>query len=65
LSGTDGPRTISKKADELVAAEAEGLVQKTPDGFRVTPLGQPFVRAIASCYDAYLGKGSSMFSAGV
>ncbi len=52
-------------ADELVSADAEGLVERTADGFRVTEQGQPFVRAIASCFDAYLGKGHSTFSAGV
>jgi oxygen-independent coproporphyrinogen-3 oxidase len=61
----DLAKPVIEKADELVAADAEGLVERTPDGFRVTPLGQPFVRAIASCFDAYLGKGSSTFSAGV
>lgn len=52
-------------ADELVSADAEGLVERTADGFRVTEQGQPFVRAIASCFDAYLGRGNSTFSAGV
>lgn len=56
---------VIEKAEELVAADAEGLVVRTDDGFRVTELGQPFVRAIASCFDAYLGKGNSTFSAGV
>ena len=56
---------IIDKAEELVAADEEGLVERTADGFRVTEAGQPFVRAIASCFDAYLGKGSSTFSAGV
>jgi oxygen-independent coproporphyrinogen-3 oxidase len=56
---------VIEKAEELVAADAEGLVERTADGFRVTELGQPFVRAIASCFDAYLGKGNSTFSAGV
>jgi oxygen-independent coproporphyrinogen-3 oxidase len=53
------------KAEELISADAEGLVERTADGFRVTEQGQPFVRAIASCFDAYLGKGNSTFSAGV
>lgn len=58
-------KPVIDKAEELVAADEEGLVERTADGFRVTEQGQPFVRAIASCFDAYLGKGNSTFSAGV
>ncbi len=67
LQSAFGPlaQPVIEKAEELVAADEEGLVERTPDGFRVTELGQPFVRAIASCFDAYLGKGNSTFSAGV
>ena len=61
----DLAKPVIDKAEELVAADEEGLVERTADGFRVTELGQPFVRAIASCFDAYLGKGNSTFSAGV
>jgi oxygen-independent coproporphyrinogen-3 oxidase len=61
----DLARPVIEKAEELVSADEEGLVERTDDGFRVTELGQPFVRAIASCFDAYLGKGNSTFSAGV
>ncbi len=61
----DLAKPVIEKADELVAADKEGLVERTSDGFRVTEVGQPFVRAIASCFDAYLGKGNSTFSAGV
>jgi oxygen-independent coproporphyrinogen-3 oxidase len=61
----DLAKPVIDKAEELMAADEEGLVERTSDGFRVTVLGQPFVRAIASCFDAYLGKGNSTFSAGV
>lgn len=61
----DLAKPVIDKAEELVAADEEGLVERTADGFRVTELGQPFVRAIASCFDAYLGKGNSTFSTGV
>jgi oxygen-independent coproporphyrinogen-3 oxidase len=61
----DLAKPVIEQADELVAADKEGLVERTSDGFRVTEVGQPFVRAIASCFDAYLGKGNSTFSAGV
>lgn len=61
----DLAKPVIAKAEEIVAADEEGLVERTVDGFRVTELGQPFVRAIASCFDAYLGQGNSTFSAGV
>lgn len=56
---------LIEEAEQLVASDQEGLVEKTPDGFRVTPRGQPFVRAIAACFDAYLETGNARFSAGV
>lgn len=62
-----GERAVSviEEAEQLVASDQEGLVEKTSDGFRVTKRGQPFVRAIASCFDAYLDTGNVRFSAGV
>jgi len=58
-------RPIIAEAEQLVASDHEGLVEKTSDGFRVTPRGQPFVRAIASCFDAYLDRGDARYSTGV
>lgn len=58
-------QTVIEEAEQLLASDQEGLVEKTPDGFRVTPRGQPFVRAIAACFDAYLESGNVRFSAGV
>jgi oxygen-independent coproporphyrinogen-3 oxidase len=52
-------------AADIVEADTDGLVEVTPDGFRVSELGQPFVRSIASCFDAYLESGQGRFSAGV
>jgi oxygen-independent coproporphyrinogen-3 oxidase len=67
LQNVFGPRaqTVIEEAEQLLASDQEGLVEKTPDGFRVTPRGQPFVRAIAACFDAYLESGNVRFSAGV
>ena len=39
----------------LVRLEEDGLLVNTPDKIRVTPLGELFVRIIASTFDAYLG----------
>ncbi len=45
-------------ASHLLHAENEGLIEGSSDGFRVTPKGKPFVRAIAACFDAYLDDAS-------
>lgn len=45
-------------ASNLLRAENEGLIEGSGDGFRLTPKGKPFVRAIAACFDAYLNAGS-------
>lgn len=62
--GKDAARVVAE-AEDLVASDTEGLVERTPDGFRVTARGQPFVRAIASCFDAYLDGARVRYSAGV
>jgi len=41
-------------ADNLLLSENEGLIERSGDGFRLTPKGKPFVRSIAACFDAYL-----------
>jgi oxygen-independent coproporphyrinogen-3 oxidase len=41
-------------ARNLVADDADGLVEATGDGFRVTEQGRPFVRAVCARFDAYL-----------
>lgn len=61
----DEAAPIIEEAEALVDTESEGLVEKTDDGFRLTPRGEPFVRSIAACFDAYLGQGQATYSSGV
>jgi len=53
--------SVARDADILIECDAEGLIERTADGFRVTAKGMPFVRSIAACFDSYLdaGAGSS------
>lgn len=39
---------------QLEAPAADGLIEWTQEGFRVTELGRLFVRNLAMCFDAYL-----------
>lgn len=50
---------VVEEAEALVSTDRDGLVSPTPDGFRVTELGKPFVRSICACFDAYLGLGNA------
>jgi oxygen-independent coproporphyrinogen-3 oxidase len=61
----DDATDVIEIAEAVVEADTDGLVEATNDGFRVTEKGQPFVRSIASCFDAYLETGVGRFSAGV
>jgi oxygen-independent coproporphyrinogen III oxidase len=45
---------LAASAQEAIQADEDGFVEPTPDGFRVTARGRPFVRAIAARFDAYL-----------
>jgi oxygen-independent coproporphyrinogen III oxidase len=45
---------VVRDARDLLHSNSDGLIEKTNDGFRVTPKGKPFMRAIAACFDAYL-----------
>lgn len=56
---------LAAEAREMVAADDEGLVAATADGFTVTERGRPFVRTIAARFDAYLGAGAARHSAPV
>jgi oxygen-independent coproporphyrinogen-3 oxidase len=72
ISGNDlvrsfGPAAapVLAEAKALVEADRDGLMQRTADGFVVTERGRPFVRSIASRFDAYLGTGPARHAAGV
>jgi len=56
---------VIAEADALLAADQDDLVERTADGFRVTERGRPFVRSLASRFDAYLGKSAAKHSSGV
>lgn len=56
---------ILTEADDLLSLDQDALLEKTSDGFRLTPRGEPFVRSIAACFDSYLGRDDAKFSTGV
>ncbi len=45
---------VQREAEALVAADADGLVERTADGFRVTDRGRPFIRSLCARFDSYL-----------
>ena len=54
---------LREAAKALAPFEAEGLIVPSERGYRVTPLGQLFVRNLAMPFDRYLPKqGSTTFS---
>jgi oxygen-independent coproporphyrinogen-3 oxidase len=61
----DSAAPILEEAEVLIEADQDRLIE--PDGvsFRVTDRGRPFVRTIASCFDAYLGTRPARHSSGV
>jgi oxygen-independent coproporphyrinogen III oxidase len=56
---------VLEEARSLMASGAEGLVEPTERGFRITAQGRPFTRRIAACFDSYLAKGAARHSAAV
>jgi oxygen-independent coproporphyrinogen-3 oxidase len=57
--------SVIADAEDLVASDADGLVARTDDGFRITERGRPFVRSICACFDAYLDTGQARHAVGV
>lgn len=49
----------------LVEADTDGIVERTPSGFRVTDYGRPFTRSVCSVFDRYLHAGVARHSSGV
>ena len=41
-------------AEQLLAQDQDGLLERTDEGFRLTEAGRPFVRIICAAFDAYL-----------
>lgn len=56
---------LIEDAQLLRAADRDGLVARTPYGFRVTEVGRPFLRSIAACFDAYLAESDARHAVGV
>ncbi len=61
----DAAAPILEEAQALVEADQDHLVERDGEAFRVTERGRPFVRAIAACFDSYLGVGEARHSSGV
>jgi oxygen-independent coproporphyrinogen-3 oxidase len=61
----DGAGAVIADAETLIASDADGLVERTHDGFRITERGRPFVRSVCACFDAYLDAGEARHSLGV
>ncbi|MCB1060246.1 MAG: oxygen-independent coproporphyrinogen III oxidase [Calditrichaeota bacterium] len=54
--GEDFVLRMQNAMQQIGSFEARGLVTKTETGYRVTPLGQLFVRNLAMPFDRYLGE---------
>ncbi|MBU2534026.1 MAG: oxygen-independent coproporphyrinogen III oxidase [Alphaproteobacteria bacterium] len=50
---------LEEEAEMVIDADVDGLVERTPDGFRITEKGRPFVRSICACFDAYLERSTA------
>ncbi len=50
---------LIREAEAVIEDDTDGLVQRTSDGFRMTPRGRPFVRNICARFDAYLDPETS------
>jgi oxygen-independent coproporphyrinogen III oxidase len=53
------------EADAIVAEDVDKFVERTTDGFRLTPRGRPFVRNVCARFDAYLNPARSTHSLSV
>jgi oxygen-independent coproporphyrinogen-3 oxidase len=53
----DTSAPVIADAQRLLAADADGFLERTDEGFRVTRRGRPFVRSICASFDAYLDEG--------
>jgi oxygen-independent coproporphyrinogen-3 oxidase len=50
---------VLDEADAIVADDADGFVEPTTTGFRLTARGRPFVRNLCARFDAYLNPGTA------
>jgi oxygen-independent coproporphyrinogen III oxidase len=63
--GIDIATVYAKELASLADLEADGIVERTPQGLSVTDAGLPFVRVVAARFDAYLRTGSTYHSRAV
>lgn len=56
---------ILEEAQMLLEADQDHLVERDGAAFRITEKGRPFARAIAACFDSYLGMGEARHAVGV
>jgi oxygen-independent coproporphyrinogen III oxidase len=53
---------VIARARAVIAADEDGFLEPTADGFVVTPRGRPFVRNIAAQFDGYLNAAQGRHS---
>lgn len=58
-------RPVLAIAAEICQSDADGLVEATPSGFRITEPGRPFARAVCARFDARLGRSAARHSQAV
>ena len=63
--GIDVARKFADELALLADLEADGIVERTPEGIVVTETGLPFVRVVAARFDAYLRSGTGCHSRAV
>jgi oxygen-independent coproporphyrinogen-3 oxidase len=56
---------LLREAEALMEADADRLIERDGEAFRVTDRGRPFVRTIAACFDAYLDTSDARHAPGV
>ncbi|WP_213318056.1 oxygen-independent coproporphyrinogen III oxidase [Chlamydiifrater volucris] len=54
LFGEDFDKYFASSSPRIIGMESAGLVHNSPESLTVTPLGEMFVRVIATAFDAYL-----------
>src|ERR1019366_6084089 len=54
----DQAQELLPEAAAILEDDSDGFIERTHDGFRLTPRGRPFVRNICARFDAYLKTGA-------
>lgn len=63
--GAAAAEPLIEEARLVVESDRDGLVEPTPDGFRISDRGRSFVRSICACFDAYLEQSTARHAVGV